>query len=266
MFPFYIEFGRWISHVRDKKTLVRVLCLVFFLVPGALLALPWDQSPFAICWDSKPRSISEIVCSSMTSAKRSTKRLEPFKQKWWWIFLEGISICFHFGFYLRINQKQTQPPTPPTNPTIEENAHRKFLEIRVVRQNAWELGRRSKSCLEPWWHPATTTAAIAGVFCWREEDCLLQTCYWNVRLDIWRFELSYCRCLKTFYFFEFYSTCDVVLFVSLDLSKYQLSPGWTLVIPKVGRLQHFTGDKFLVFLGILSLMVGQPNGVPRDLW
>lgn len=126
-------------------------------------------------------------------------------------FLEGIFRCFHFGFYLGINKKQTQPPTPPTpnqpkpptnpiNPTNEENAHRKFLEIRVVRQNAWELGRRNKSCLEPWWHPATTTAAIAGVFCWREEDCLLQTCYWNVRLDIWRFELSYCRCLKTFYF------------------------------------------------------------------
>ena len=139
---------------------------MFSVLPGTWCFACIALRSVTICnfWDSKPRSISEIVCSAKTSAKRSTNRLEPFKQKWWWIFLEGISICFHFGFYLRINKKQTQPPTPPTYPTIEENAHRKFLEIRVVRQNAWELGRRSKSCLEPWWHPATTTAAIAGVF------------------------------------------------------------------------------------------------------
>lgn len=71
------------------------------------------------------------------------------------------------------------------------------------------------------------------------------------------------RCLKTFTL-DFDATCHVVFVVSLDFSKYQKYPGWTLVIPEVGRLQHFTWDK-LIFLGILSLMVGQPNRVPCDL-
>ena len=30
--------------------------------------------------------------------------------------LEGIFICFHFGFYLRINKNQTQPPNCPNQP------------------------------------------------------------------------------------------------------------------------------------------------------
>lgn len=119
MFPFFFEFGRWISHVRDKKN--ASLCFMRSVLPGAWCFACIALRSVTICnfWDSKPRSISEIVFSAMTSAKRSTNSIEPFKQKWWWIFFGGDFQMLSFWILPR-NQQKTNP-TPNSQPTQTPN-------------------------------------------------------------------------------------------------------------------------------------------------
>lgn len=186
---------------------------MFSVLPGTWCFACIALRSVTICnfWDSKPRSISEIVCSAMTSAKRSTNRCDGF-------FWRGLAYVFILDSTLESTKNKPNPQLPNQPNHRRKRTQKVFGDpcCKAKRLGAWQ---KEQILLEPWWHPATTTAAIAGVFCSREEDCLLQTCYWNVRLDIWRFELWYCRCLKTFFFFEFDATCHVVFVVSLDLSK-----------------------------------------------
>ena len=122
-----------------------------------------------------------------------------------WIFWQFPEI---FPFYTRTFfasfppetpqlSTRTQTPKPPRTPNFNES-HESFT--RVVRLNAWELGRRSRSCWEP--HRGDR-GAIAGqhvvFFGWRKVTCCkLYSTGWVV--GFWK-DLKYDRCLRKCLFF-----------------------------------------------------------------
>ena len=94
-------------------------------------------------------------------------------------------------------QQEPKPQNPP-NPKFHES-HESFT--RVVRLNAWELGRRSRSCWEPY---RGDRGAIAGqhvFFCVEGRKvtcCKLYSKGWVV--GFWK-DLKYDRCLRKCLFF-----------------------------------------------------------------